>query len=103
MKRANCDCGVDHVAEYKAAAVKLSKRHKMFTVFLLFSATVALAGAVAFDLYFGCMVMGLYGIYFAYVNLAAIDHGRTHVAGTLDQLAREGDKPPASEEGGNYL
>ncbi len=107
MTRANCDnCGEDHTADYKDAEVKLAKRHKQFTLLFLFCVGLAVGGAWTVHTGFATWTAAVFGIYFSYVNLASIDHGRTLVAKTLADMAKAGKMGNPSDldsGGGNYL
>lgn len=107
MKRSNCDdCGNDHAEEYVEAEKKLSKRHKQFTALFLFSVGMAVTGAAAVKVGFGVWTLAVFGIYFAYVNLAACDQGRTLIARTLADMAKAGHGKKGDDSaagGGQYL
>jgi len=105
MMSASCDdCGLDHAADYEDAAVKLAKRHKLFVLLFLFCVALAVGGAWTVHTGFATWTAAVFGIYFSYVNLASIDHGRTLVAKTLAEMAKAGRMgKPGESGGGNYL
>lgn len=107
MRKANCeDCGGDHTSDYKIAEAALARRHRMFSVMFLFCVSVAIVAGWFVAPGFGVWTAAIFGIYFAYVNLASLDQGRALVSRAM----ADATPPPKSADddenhpgGGNYL